>query len=76
MEIKNYLLPVKKILKLINSCQDQEQIDNCRIIVQNYIKSARKNDVINIEDLKDRLNEELSQRQEALMLVQMFNNDI
>ena len=73
MKTKNILLPVKRILRTINECQDQEQIDNCRIIVQNYIKSAKKNGIVNVEDLKDRLEEELAQRQEAIMLVKIFN---
>jgi len=74
MRSKNILIPVKKILKMINECQDQTQIDTCNIIIQNYIKSAKKNKVVNLEDLKDRLEEELMQRQEALYLVKIFND--
>jgi hypothetical protein len=70
------LLPVKRILRMINDCQDQEQIDNCRLVIQSYIKSAKKNGVINTDDLKFRLEEELSQRQEALMLVRIFDSNI
>lgn len=76
MKSKNILLPVKKILNMINNCQNQEEIDNCRIVVQNYIKSAKKNDVININDLKNRLDEELSKRQEQVMLVRIFDSNI
>jgi len=76
MKSKNILLPVKKILNMINNCQDQEEIDNCRMVVQNYIKSAKKNDVININDLKNRLDEELSKRQEQVMLVRIFDSNI
>ena len=73
---KKLLVPVKKILRMINECQDQEQIDNCRLVVQNYVKSAKKQGVINIEDLKNRLTDELAQRQEALYLVKIFNSNI
>lgn len=71
--MKKILVSVKKVLKMINECQDQEQIDNCRIVVQNYVKSAKKQGLANVDDLKNRLEEELSQRQEAIMLVKIFN---
>jgi hypothetical protein len=70
------LVPIKKVLRMINECQDQEQIDNCRLVVQNYVKSAKRNGLINSEDLHNRLNEEVAQRQEALMLVRIFNENI
>lgn len=70
------LIPVKKVLRMINECQNQEQIDNCRLIVQSYVKSTKKNGLVNVEDLKNRLNEEISQRQEALMLVRIFNENV
>jgi len=73
--MKRILVSVKKVLKMINECQDQEQIDNCRIVVQNYVKSAKKNGVANVEDLKNKLEEEISQRQEELMLVRIFNEN-
>jgi hypothetical protein len=76
MKTKNVLVPVKKILKMINSCQNEEQIENCRLLVQNYIKSAKKNDVLNLEDLQNRLYEELFQRQEQLYLVRIFNDNL
>ena len=73
---KTTIIPVKKILKIINECQDQSQIDDCRMLVQNYIKSAKKNGVVNVEDLKFRLQDELAQRQEALYLVTIFNSNL
>lgn len=74
--MKKILVSVKKVLKMINECQDQEQIDNCRIVVQNYVKSAKKQGLANVDDLKNRLEEELSQRQEELMLVRIFDQNI
>jgi transcriptional regulator of met regulon len=71
--MKKILVSVKKVLKMINECQDQEQIDNCRIVVQNYVKSAKKQGLANVDDLKNRLEEEISQRQEEIMLVKIFN---
>jgi hypothetical protein len=70
------LVPIKRVLRMINSCQDQEQIDNCRLVVQNYVQSAKKHGVINVEDMRNRLDEEVAQRQEALMLVKIFNENI
>ena len=71
--MKKILVSVKKVLKMINECQDQEQIDNCRIVVQNYVKSAKKQGLANVDDLKNRLEEEISQRQEEIMLVKILN---
>lgn len=65
---KKILIPVKKILKSINSCQSEHEIKECRILVNEYLKSARKNGVINIDELNNRLDEELLQRQEEIYL--------
>ena len=73
MKTNNILIPVKKILKVINSCQNEEQIENCKHLIHNYVKSAQKNKVVNINELTERLYEELIQRQEALILVKVFN---
>jgi len=70
------VITVKKVLRMINSCQTQSQIDDCRIVVQNYIKSINKKGLVNIEDLKKRLDDELLQRQEAIMLVDIFQDKI
>lgn len=70
------MLPVKKALKTINSCQDLNQIEDCKILVDKYIQSAKKRKLINVGDLKDRLYEELLNRQEELYLVKVFNKNI
>jgi hypothetical protein len=70
---KGVVLPVKKIINAINSCQTEEEIENCKYLIHNYVKSAKKNGVINLTDLSERLNDELLQRQEALYLVKIFN---
>jgi hypothetical protein len=76
MKSKSVLIPVKKIINKINSCQNEEQIENCRQLIYNYVKSAKKNEVVNTRDLWNRLNEELLQRQESLYLVKIFNENI
>ena len=73
---KTPMLPVKKALKTINSCQDLNQIEDCKILVDKYIQSAKKRKLINVGDLKDRLHEELLNRQEELYLVKVFNKNI
>jgi len=73
MKKKPKLITVKKILKTINSCRTDEQIKNCNILVQNYLKSAKKNGILGINELSNRLNDELAERQEALYLVKVFN---
>lgn len=69
---KNEFVPVKKILSIINSCNTAEQIKNCDSLIKNYVHTAKKKGVINYDELEDRLNEELMQRQEALYLVKIF----
>ena len=73
MSKKNVLVPVKKILKIINSCNTNEQIENCENLVQNYLRSAKRHGVLNVNELSKRLNEELTERQEALYLVKIFH---
>lgn len=76
MKNKNVLVPVKRILKIINSCQNDDQIESCKTLIHNYVKSAKKNNVVNSEDLTERLKEELIQRQEQLYLVRIFNDNL
>lgn len=69
-----YIIPVKNVLKMINSCQTSKQIQNCKILVDNYIKTAKIKGLINLNDLKSRLLEELMQREESIYLSDMFNS--
>lgn len=71
--MKKYLISVKKMLKIINESQNIEDIDNCKILIENYIKAAKQNNVVNIEDLNKRLYDELSQRYEAIYLSNILN---
>ena len=61
-------VPVKRILAIINSCETNEQVKNCHKIVNDYVKSVSKQGVTNSLILKERLNDELNQRAEALYL--------
>lgn len=70
------MLPVKKVLRMINSCQDLNQIEDCKIVIENYVQSAKKRKLLNVGDLRDRLNEQLLTRQEELYLVKIFNSNI
>jgi len=72
MKTKSSLIPVKRILNQINSCKDTDDINKCKNLIDNYVESAKKYQVINHKDLKDRLNEELFKRQEELFLVKIF----
>lgn len=72
---KYILVPVKKILRSINSCQNEEDIEKCKILINNYVKSAKKNDLVNYDELFERLNTELLERQEALYLSKIFNDN-
>jgi hypothetical protein len=66
-------VPVRKILNMINSCQTDEELSNCKKTVDNYVKSVAKQGVKNHEDLKTRLYEEIEQREEAIYLVNILN---
>ena len=54
---KNEFVPVKKILNIINSCNSQEQINNCNLIINNYVRSVKKNGVVNYDESESRLTE-------------------
>jgi hypothetical protein len=69
---KEQIVPVRKIIKTINSCETQEQLKNCQSLVKNYIQIAKKNKVVNYHELEDRLNEELLERYEAIKLIDDF----
>jgi len=69
---KKRLLPVKKVLNIINSCKTDEEIEDCKNIVKNYIKIAEKRGIANIPDLQERLDEELLKREEELYLIKIF----
>jgi hypothetical protein len=72
MKNKMSYVPVKKILAVINSCHTNEQIQDCKKIVNEYVKAVAKQGVTNSSDLKDRLNSEIEQREEALYLVEIL----
>ena len=65
-------VPVKKILAIINSCQNEHQLEKTKKIVDDYVKTVSKQGVANSSDLKKRLYDELEQREEALYLVNLL----
>jgi len=67
------IVSVKKILNMINSCQNEEQLIACKSVLDNYVKSAKRSGVTNIQDLQNRLDEVYEERQEELYLVHIFN---
>lgn len=74
MKSKSSLVPVKRILKQINLSKNSDDINNCKELIDNYIKSAKKHKVVNYHELRERLDEELFKRQEELLLVKIFND--
>lgn len=70
--MKLSLIPVKHILRMIHLSQTNEDLDNCKQIINNYIKIAKKFKVLNIKELEEVLNEHLLERQEELYLVSIF----
>ena len=73
MKAKQNLLPVKKVLTMINSCENETQLNRCKSVIENYVKCAQKTKLANVIDLKNRLEEEFLQKQESLYLVKIFN---
>jgi hypothetical protein len=70
--MKSSLIPVKNILRTIRSSQTNEDINNCKKLIINYIKTAKKYEVLNMNDLEEVLNDQLLERQEELYLVSIF----
>jgi hypothetical protein len=66
------LAPVKSILKTINASENEEEINECKHLISDYIDQAKRNKLYNVSELADRLNEELLKRQEELYLVEIF----
>jgi hypothetical protein len=65
-------LSIKNILGIINSCQTQEQLKLCKNLVDQYIKSIKRRGIVNMNDIYDRFNDELIQRQETIYLSDTF----
>lgn len=68
-----FYVPVKKVLAIINSCQTDNELQDCKKFVDDYVKSVSKQGVTNWMDLKVRLYEEIDQREEAIYLVKILN---
>lgn len=69
----SYVMPVKNVLKMINSCQTYDQIEDCKIMINDYIKFLKNKGLININELKLRLIDELIQKEENIYLSNTFN---
>jgi hypothetical protein len=64
---------IKKILAIINSCQTDEQLKECKKNIDDYIKVVAKK-ITNSVDLKERLYRELEEREEAFYLVKILDS--
>jgi len=73
MRTKQPIVAVKKVLNMINACETEEQLEACKSVIENYVKSAKKSGLVNVHDLKHRLDEVYAERQEELYLVKIFN---
>ncbi|MFA5152815.1 MAG: tetratricopeptide repeat protein [Clostridia bacterium] len=74
MKNEVYYAPVKKILTIINSCQNDSQLQNSEKVVNDYVKLVTKQGISNSLDLKKRLYQEIEQREEALYLVNILKD--
>ena len=65
-------VPVKKVLRIINSCETNDQLENCEKLINNYVKQVKKKGVVNPEMLKKRLMKEYKQKQFQLNMIRSF----
>ena len=70
--ITSDIVPVKKVLSIINSCETEEQLEASRRVIDNYVKTISKRGVVNVELVKKRLLQEWRQKRFQLRMMSSF----
>lgn len=65
-------IPIRKIIKIINSCENLQQLKTCKGIIELYVNYTRNKGIINIEDIRKRLYKELNQKSFQLKMIKLF----
>lgn len=65
-------VPVKKILSIINSCENESHLKSTKKIIQLYIDQVKNQGVINTELLQKRLEKEYKQKYFQIKMIKLF----
>ena len=65
-------IQIKKILKIINSCESEKQLNGCRQIIKLYINYLKAKGVTNYNTVYNRLIKELNQKSFQIKMIKSF----
>lgn len=66
------IVPLKKILVIINSCETNKQLKSAGKVIDIYIKLLRAKGLINPEDVEARLMREWKQKRFQINMIKSF----
>ena len=77
-------IPVKKVIRIINSCETEQQLKNCLRVIRNYTELLKSQGVINTDLVEKRLIKEYKQKKFQIKMIgsfvmnyrQVFNQEI
>lgn len=74
--INSGLIPIKKIIKIINSCVNIRQLETCIKISKCYTKKAKEKGVVNYDKIQENLIIKILERKDELELTERFKPNI
>lgn len=67
------MVPIKRILNIIDSCISFEQLETCERLTDLYVNRVKKDGVVNFTSVKENLLIHINERREELKIVYEFN---
>jgi cell fate (sporulation/competence/biofilm development) regulator YlbF (YheA/YmcA/DUF963 family) len=72
MEKEINFVPVRKVIKIINSCETYKQLESCKNLIENYVKLIKIKGVVNSYEVRKRLFQEYNQKKFQLKMIKSF----
>ncbi len=63
---------IRKVISIINSCEDEQQLKNCLRLIDSYSKTLTKQGLVNSELVVQRLIKEYKQKKFQLRMIRSF----
>ena len=65
-------VPVRKVIKIINSCETYSQLKSCEKLINAYVDLVKMKGVINSDLVRKRLLKEYNQKKFQLKMIKSF----
>lgn len=72
MRKESDFVPIRKVIKIINSCETTKQLESCKSVITSYVRLIKKMNVINSELVRKRLLKEYNQKKFQLKMIKSF----